>query len=508
MTAAMRNLRLLFIPTITALLLAEQPARANDGTWTAPPARGQLQRDPSQIPAGKGFLFVPTMTTSLNEPNFQVFQGKRNVATGKPGTGIMLAPGSYQVLIGSGTTIQMMKKSVQIREGMTSLVKSDWAGLVIDVIDETRTSINETYELFGEDSQDNYGLGRGVEEERGEAVNTWLLTPGIYNVVRVGENVTTTRRFSVRLLPGELTRLNLVVDTATSDFVGFYPKRQLLAVDLAASNWKTSWELSGSTLFSDEQNTAEDRRSISLSIQVHNRSHYLTDRQFASLRLILEEGGTKEGSKAFSKSIDKFEFRATYIYRLNRRIGPYLRGVLNTRLFATDELFDQPRDIVKLNTRGETIGVETGAREVTLSPSLFPMELRQGVGINSQVIQSFPLNVDLRLGVGARQIYRSDSFALIDNNTAVKQGTSTSSGVEALLITDARIGRFIDLNSEFDLLVQNMDVNSWVFSWENRLRIFLTSFINLDIVADLDREQEGAELQATEQVLLRFSKFL
>ena len=51
------------------------------------------------------------------------------------------------------------------------------------------------------------------------------------------------------------------------------------------------------------------------------------------------------------------------------------------------------------------------------------------------------------------------------------------------------------------------DVNSWVFSWENRLRIVLSSFINLDIVADLDR-QEGADLQVTEQVLLRFSKFL
>ena len=505
----MRRLRPFILVAFATLTVIDQSALANDVTWTAQPARGQLQRDPSQIPKGKGFLFVPTMTTSRNEPNYQVYQGNREVATGRPGTGVMLTPGSYRVFIGSGATYQMMEKSVQIREGMTSLVKVDWAGLVVDVIDETRTSINETYELFEEESQENYGLGRGVEEERGEAVDTWLLRPGVYNVVKVGENVTTTRRFSVRLLPGELTQLNLVVDSANNNFVGFYPKRKLIGTDRAASNWKTSWELSGSTLFSDSQNTAEDRRSVSLSLQVHNRSRYITPRQFAALRLIVEEGGTKEGSKAFSKSIDKFEFRATYIYRLNSRIGPYLRGVLNTRLFATDELFDEPRDFVKLDTQGNTIAVERGARKVTLSPALFPMELRQGVGINSQMIESFPLNVDLRLGIGARQIYRSDSFALAGNDSvAVKQATSTSSGVEALLITDARIGRFIDLNSEFDLLVQNMDVNSWVFSWENRLRIFLTSFINLDIVADLDREQEGADLQATEQVLLRFSKFL
>jgi len=507
MTDPMRPTQL-FCGLLVLILCWDWPAHANDQTWNAIPARGQLNRDPSQIPAGKGFLFVPTMTSSRNEPNFLVFKGNREVAAGRPGTGVMLSPGSYQVRIGSGAGDQMMRKSVQIVESMTSLVKADWSGLVIDVIDETRTSMNETYELFEEESQENYGLGRGVEEERGEAVDTWLLRPGVYNVVSVGENVTTTRRFSVRLLPGELTRLNLVVDSSTNNFVGFYPKRTLIGTDQAASNWKTSWELSGSTLFSDSQNTAENRRSVSLSIQVHNRSRYSTPRQFAALRLIIEEGGTREGTKAFSKSIDKFEFRATYIYRLNPRVGPYVRGVLNTHLFATEELFDEPRDFVKLSAVNDTLGVEIGARKVSLNPSLFPMELRQGIGINSVMIENPSVNVDLRLGIGARQTFHSNSFLLTGTNTAKKQDTTISTGFEALLINDARIGRYIDLNSEFDLLVPNLgDVNSWVFSWENRLRIFLSSFINLDIVADLDR-QEGADLQATEQVLLRFSKFL
>ena len=76
------------------------------------------------------------------------------------------------------------------------------------------------------------------------------------------------------------------------------------------------------------------------------------------------------------------------------------------------------------------------------------------------------------------------------------------------MITDARLGRFVDLNSEFDLLVQSRNIDSWVFSWENRWRIFLTSFINLDIVVDIEREETRRRLESTEQVLLRFSKFL
>ena len=492
---------------LVAIVSTSVCARANDVTWIAPPARAQLQQDPTLIPTGKGFLFIPAMTNSRNEPSYQVFQGSKEVTSTKPGTGVLLQPGSYQIFLGSGSAQQMMSRTVRVSEGMTSLMKADWSGLVIDVIDLSRTSRNETYELFEEESQENYGLGRGVEEERGEAVDTWLLEPGLYNVVRVGENVTTTRRFAVRLLPGELTRLNLVVDTDTNNFVGFYPQRQIPGSHQALSHWKTSWELSGSTLYNTSQRTGGDDRSVSLSVQVHNRSRYSRNRQFAIIRFILEEGGTKEGSKDFSKSIDKFELRGTYIYRLSKRIGPYLRGVLNTSLFPTDELFDEPRDVVLLTEDEQEIEVKEGVSKITLSPSLYPLELRQGVGINSQVVQSFPLNVDLRFGLGARQTYRSDSFTLADANTATQLNTTTSAGLEALIITDARVGQFVDLNTEFDLLVENPDVDSWVFSWENRLRIFLTGFINLDIVADIQREK-GRKITANEQVLLRFSKFL
>ena len=489
-------------------LLVPLQGLAKEDTWLASPARVQLYQDPTLIPTGKGFLFVPAMTSPRNEPNYQVFKGKKEVASRKPGTGVLLNPGSYSILIGSGAGYQMMKKTVPISEGMTTLVKPNWSGLVIYVIDETRTSINETYEMFEDETQDNFGLGRGVEEERGEAVDTWLLKAGMYNIVRVGENITTTKRFSVRLLPGELSRFNLVVNSKTNEFVGFYPQRQVQDFKQISKHWKSTWELSGATLFNTSHNTAsKDRSSVSLSVQVHNLTTYNSPKNFANLRLILEEGGTKEEHKPFSKSIDKFELRATYIYRLSRRIGPYMRGVLNTTLFATDELFDEPRDFLKLDASGDTLSMVSNTTEGTLSPPFFPLTLRQGLGINSQLIQSFSLNVDLRFGLGTRQTYRSNSFEIQNVNSAQKLKTATSIGLEALLITEARIGRFGVLDSEFDLLLPARSIDTWVFSLENRWRIFLTSFINIDIVADLEREK-GRKLQATEQVLLRFSKFL
>ena len=88
---------------LLALTLLCGPAMAQDFTWIAPPARGQLERDPTLIPKGKGFLFVPTMTSALNEPSFRVFQGKKAIAEASPGTGMLLSPGYYEVLIGTGT---------------------------------------------------------------------------------------------------------------------------------------------------------------------------------------------------------------------------------------------------------------------------------------------------------------------------------------------------------------------------------------------------------------------
>ena len=93
---------------LLALTLLCAPAMAQDFTWIAPPARGQLERDPTLIPKGKGFLFVPTMTSALNEPSFRVFRGKKAIAEASPGTGMLLSPGYYEVLIGTGTDAQMM----------------------------------------------------------------------------------------------------------------------------------------------------------------------------------------------------------------------------------------------------------------------------------------------------------------------------------------------------------------------------------------------------------------
>ena len=332
------------------------------------------------------------------------------------------------------------------------------------------------------------------------------MPPGVYEVVRVGDNISTTRKFSVRLEPGELVQRNLVVDTPSGNFVGFYPHSSQLRTSQRGSHWKSSWELSGSTLFNTSQNTTgEDRTSISFSGQVLQSSRYNSENHLFILRLILEEGLTKEEGRAFSKSLDELEVRGTYIYRLVVGIGPYLRGVLHTKILASETLYDNPRTLHLIDAAGDTTETLTEVNEFTLSPPLNPLQLRQGIGINSQLIRSFPVNVDLRVGLGARQTYVSDTFDLsADRSSARLLKNTSSTGFEALLVMDARLSRFASLDSELDILMPSLNTDSWELNWENRFRLVLSRFVNMDIVVDLKREKDIKRLQSREQVLLRF----
>ena len=489
-----------------ALPLLAGPALGNSYTWLVPPGRGQLEQDPTLIPKGKGLLFVPTMTGALNEPSFLVFQGKKRIREAYPGTGVLLSPGYYEVMVGSGTKAQMTSRTVPIRENMTTLIKPFWSGLVINVIDEQRNSINESYELYWEDQQENHGIGFGVEEERGEAVKTWLLPSGVYSVVQVGQNISTTRKFSVRLEPGELVQRNLVVDTSDNTFVGFYPPTQQgFLAQIVDSRWKTSFQISGSPRLSTSQNTiGADRSVLSLSSVVIGSSIYNTERHYANLRLDFEEGFTLEEGDDLRKSIDEFAVRATYIYRLSKRIGPYLRGVFNTKLFATEAYFDQPRNILVYDADGG-VTTRTGVEKFTLFPTFAPLELRQGIGINAQVVRSFPLTFDMRVGFGARQKYFADSFDLNSTHTIARQlSDEATTGLEALLIVNLRPAQSLILDSEFDIIIPGRANDDWEFTWENRLHLLLSRFVNIDVVFEFEREQVTRRLQSRQQVLLRF----
>ncbi|HSI04489.1 MAG TPA: hypothetical protein VLC93_08440, partial [Myxococcota bacterium] len=55
------------------------------GEWPAGTVRAQLERDPTLVPFGKGAIFVPSMTTGLDEPPVTVYFGGELIAESTTG---------------------------------------------------------------------------------------------------------------------------------------------------------------------------------------------------------------------------------------------------------------------------------------------------------------------------------------------------------------------------------------------------------------------------------------
>ena len=287
-------------------------------TWEASLPELQVERENAAVPEGKGSIFVPAMTEGTREPMYIVYRilgnGSRvRIDTETPGNSIILDDGYYTVAIGSGNEQQKIYKDIEVKANNITLFQPDWSGLIVNVIDRTRTQIKETYDLFDEDNE-NVGIGYGVEEELGEALKPWILKPGFYKIVKTGENVNTTTNFTtVRLLPGELIEYTLVIEEETGNFAGF----GILERGHERSSiggWSLFSEFSGNILLNYFQETGRDEpNSLSASTRILSDFNYSGLRSYIPIRVFVEEGLTKEASKSLRKFIDKSELRATYI---------------------------------------------------------------------------------------------------------------------------------------------------------------------------------------------------
>src|SRR5688572_6804569 len=203
------------------------PARAQDERltedhgWPAGTIHEELDKDIALIPYGKGAIFVPAMTNPLDEPPVAVYYQDERIEEGTTGSRIILNPGTYEVRVGSGAGEQRLGIQATVRERHTTVVPVSWAGLSIHVVDERLGSLRGSYEIIRVEDREYLGIGFGTDEQAGEPVTTWLLRPGLYKIVRVGETYRARRDFAtVRLVEGHHTHFQLVLDKASDEFKG------------------------------------------------------------------------------------------------------------------------------------------------------------------------------------------------------------------------------------------------------------------------------------------------
>ena len=500
----------------TGPALAQDERLTEDNGWPAGSIAEQLDLDTTLIPYGKGALFIPAMTNPLDEPPVAIYFNTERITEGTTGERIILGPGTYEVRVGSGARDQRLSFQATVRERFTTVVPVSWAGLSIHVVDDRLNSLRGSYEIIRVEDREYMGLGFGTDEQAGEPVTTWIMRPGLYKIVRVGETYRARRDFAtVRLVEGHHTHFLLVLDEATGDFKG---GGEVPAEDLfqARDGFFGSLILGGDLTFNHRDNVPGLTPGIGFAFRAFLDAR-LSVEIFDSPMVMLfqvEEGQTKPPDQPLQKTIDRIDLDLLYIYQINQIFGPYVRFGGETNMLPSRQYFSEPTHVTLRDRDGVTI-VDDLENQTTvgLSGPIGLSTLREGAGFNLRALKTLFAETTLRAGLGARHtIARGDVFLLResesdDTNKIYDRVPSVNRfGAEASLLGVGRISRWVLLNLELDTLVPFNGFDKSVLEIEGSVALKLTSYLSVNYVVRflLDRLlSEKGQLQ--QDILLRFS---
>lgn len=489
--------------------LAQGPERQ----WLMPDPQIQKDMDPTLVPVSRGAVLVPSMAGPDTEPMYELHQGPRRIGSARCGTRIIAEPGEYSVVIIGNTEPFSVRRDVRILEGKTTVVDPDWSGLRVTVIDENGIPVRGAYEVISLPSMKNLGVGFGARVERGELLTTWLMEPGLYMILKLGESYQARKNVvTFRLRPGFLERITVVMDSETGDFLA---AGEMLFGDLDVGKtreFNASAVIGGGVAFASQQNIpgSANETSVDPEVFVDAVATYARQKHFWYFRLSINELFTQTDWKVFEKKTDIFRVDALYSYRLNPYLGPYARLGMETTIFPAISYFEPRTDVVQLR-RGAVVRTWPVRDEFYLAPNFFPLVLKGGTGLRLNTPSLPFLDFWALIGVGGRITFAKDTYVSIDNSTTPAYEIEAvnsfgSPGLESTLVGRANLGRWVTLNTEFEVFLPFDRPESPALRWDATTSLRLTAWVSINYIYRMKWEPEIIEgLQQDHQALLRFS---
>ncbi len=512
-------------------------------TWDAPSLTDQMSKDNTIVPMGKGGVFIPRMTQLHKEPDVEIVDSMGvSVAGGETGVTYPLEPGSYYVMLGSGTHKQRIVRKVEILEFRTVPVIPDWAGLIIETIDTNAAAIKGEYELVRIDGFESYGRGYGADVSLGEAVKTWILKPGLYKILGRGESYNTLKNFiTVRLMPGELSRIVLIQRPEDLVILGG-GNIDMESGRKITSNWKFGGSVGGNIQFVNNVDKKDDRKSDYSSLLNLNSSiwvRYHKNPLEWETSIALNEGFNlvkqpSSSTLSIMSATDDFKVRTLFIWRFFQWLGPYGSVEAKTNLLTKDIQRGDKELFLILNDDSVRTTTEIDSSAVhRLNPSFCPVTFDIGGGVNIDALNLNFMDIAIKLGAGSSYSgfpekyteissskinYDTSNRALvriIDKSVLLRHEKKTEIfelGPLGQISANLRVGRFGTAGAEVKVFVPlypenrftkpDFNINS-IISWQIARGVTLDyefSYVlkqptNKDAVVDL----------ATNTILLRFS---
>lgn len=134
------------------------------------------------------------------------------------------------------------------------------------------------------------------------------------------------------------------------------------------------------------------------------------------------------------KSGDDVKFETTYYYHVPNAdwFGPFARFTVNTVLFPGQD--HRPSEVEYQITRLDGTVEKRLADRFTLSSSFLPTTLKEAVGLFARPVSQRAVEIEFRLGVGAREVFADGQFTLagVDAN----KGMGSAGPVDLVRISE------------------------------------------------------------------------
>lgn len=466
-----------------------------------------------------GRLYMPALTETDLEPAYEIFSSNwikmRNAQMGED---VLLEPGEYNLLFGSGIDEQKMRKRVEIKPQFRTVVKPDWGGLVVNLIDENRNSLDYRYEIFDLESNESYGTGSGVQEELGEQLKTWILPTSKYKITVNGQPFNTYTDFTtIDLDKGEVKELTLVLDSETAELRG---AGELIVSERSqiSKYTKISSAIHANANVTSNNETDKDDpvTNMTLTAQFDNKLEYdQFPYQFISKNLI-ELGTTKDSETDFRVASDDFSLKNTFVYYFSHVLGTYVRADVNTHFFETKTYSSEETNYKMVDKDGNASYYHNKTEQRVKSP-FFPLNFKEGIGFNLRLLNTSKNNFNIRAGFGLRQDFNNNvysyesqvtedslSYDLYKENESLYQ-----EGMEFSLVSSFQLPYRVILTSNADILFPFDKKEALNIEWENIFNIKLIRQLSVDYKVDLQYNKDNKDYVVFDQTLyLRLTYFI
>ncbi|MBT5419731.1 MAG: DUF481 domain-containing protein [Candidatus Cloacimonetes bacterium] len=485
--------------------------------------------DSEEDNSGKGLLLVPAITRTENEPYYKVYDKYGYERSAKIGEAFPLMEGTYSLEYGSGNQDQkMIRKNVKVHPRYKTIVEPDWGCLIVEIMDESRNFAKVIYEVFDLNDGESFGSEFPAEVELGEQEKVWVLKPGHYKITINNEPFNTYTDFTTVLIEeGSVQKLTIVMETdeegnPTNMAGAGILEESFLAASLEPLKLSSAIHINGNLNSDNEINENDPEVIITMNSQLENYLIYDKDPLYYNMKSVIDLGISKTTDTDFRLASDEFDLKNTGIYYFVKDLGFYGRFDVNSHFFDEKQYSSEDFYYKKFDDNNIAIGDSVLSDEIKIKSSFFPIELKEGIGINYRILNLSRANLSFRAGFGIRQFFNDDVFVYNPSETFIdadniehrryyELASINTTGTELSLVGSFQLPFNLVYASNADFYFPFEKNDEYTFEWENSFNLNLFKHISLDYKFNLEKlgEDSGIDYLVREHSLfLRVTYFL